>query len=118
MASVFHDTLQADVEQTRRVTETIHSLPPEAVAAMRYQAIEVLAMEPSQSLDALAQRYTTELPVPIREALGALGMLKGSGGTLASYLLFEPGFVHSLISLGESDAAAREAELLALLAGE
>ena len=118
MASVFHDTLQADVEQTRRVTETIHSLPPEAVAAMRYQAIEVLAMEPSQSLDALAQQYTTELPVPIREALGALGMLKGSGGTLASYLLFEPGFVHSLIALGESDAAARERELLALLVGE
>ena len=117
MASVFHDTLQADVEQTRRVTETINGLPPEAVSAMRYQAIDVLAMAPSESLDALARQYTGELPAPIRHALAALGMLKGGGGALASYLLFEPGFVQSLIALGEGDAVARQAELLDLLLG-
>ena len=33
MASVFHDTLQADVEQTQRVTQTINSLPAEAADA-------------------------------------------------------------------------------------
>ena len=32
MASVFHDTLQADVEQTQRVTQTINRLPREAAA--------------------------------------------------------------------------------------
>jgi NTE family protein len=45
-----------------------------------------------------------------------LGMLKGGGGALASYLLFEPGFVQSLIAMGESDAFARKAELLAFFA--
>jgi NTE family protein len=117
MASVFHDTLQADVEQTQRVTQTINSLPPEAAAAMPYKAIDVLAIAPTRSLDGLAQQFTSELPVSIRDALGALGVLKGSGGTLASYLLFEPGFVQSLIEMGEADALERKDELMELLLG-
>ena len=117
MASVFHDTLQADVEQTQRVTQTINSLPREAAAAMPYKAIDVLAIAPTRSLDGLAQQYTSELPATIRDALGALGILKGSGGALASYLLFEPGFVQSLIEMGESDALEIRDELLELLLG-
>jgi NTE family protein len=118
MASVFHDTLQADVEQTQRVTQTINSLPPEAAAAMPYRPIDVLAIAPTRSLDALAQQFTSELPASIGDALGALGILKGSGGTLASYLLFEPGFVQSLIEMGESDALAQREELLELILGD
>jgi len=117
MASVFHDTLQADVEQTQRVTQTIKQLPPEAAAAMPYKAIDVLAVAPTRSLDALAQQFTRELPSVVRDALAALGVLRGSGGTLASYLLFEPGFVQSLIALGESDALELKAELLELVLG-
>ena len=51
----------------------------------------------------------------MRRALGGLGALKGGGGALASYLLFEPGFVQALIALGEQDAYARKDELLAFL---
>ena len=82
---------------------------------MPYKAIEVLAVAPTQSLDALAQKFTTELPAEIRHAMGALGVLKGSGGTLASYLLFEPRFVQSLMALGEHDAMALKDELLELV---
>ena len=56
-----------------------------------------LSIQPSGSLD----------------ALGALGVLRGGGGALVSYLLFEPGFVQALIGMGESDAYARKDELLA-----
>ena len=117
MASVFHDTLQADVEQTLRVTQTINRLPREAAAAMPYKAIDVLAVAPTRSLDALAQQFTKELPSAVRDALGGLGVLRGSGGTLASYLLFEPGFVQSLISMGEQDAMALKEELLEMILG-
>lgn len=117
MASVFHDTLQADVEQTQRVTQTINRLPREAAAAMPYKAIDVLAVAPTQSLDALAQQFTNELPSGVRDALGGLGVLHGSGGTLASYLLFEPGFVQSLISMGEQDATMLKEELLEMILG-
>ena len=84
---------------------------------MPYKAIDVLAIAPTRSLDALAQKYTKELPAVIRDALSSLGVLKGSGGTLASYLLFEPGFVQSLIAMGESDALAQKDELLELILG-
>ena len=113
MASVFHDTLQADVEQTARVTQTMQRLARDAGTALPYRAVEVLAISPSQSLDALAYTHARELPAATRDALGGLGILRGGGGALASYLLFEPGFVQALITMGENDAHARRPELMA-----
>jgi NTE family protein len=113
MASVFHDTLQADVEQTQRIARTLHQLPREVAAVLPYRAIEVLAIQPTQSLDAIAAAHVKELPESVRHALGGLGAMRAGGGALASYLLFEPGFVQALIALGEQDAYARKQELLA-----
>lgn len=112
LASVFHDTLQADVEQAQRVTHTLRGLPRELAAALPYRPVEVLSLQPSQSLDALAVQHLSSMPREARRALGGLGALRG-GGPLASYLLFEPAFVHALIALGEQDAYARKAELMA-----
>jgi NTE family protein len=115
MASVFHDTLQADVDQARRVTETLKRLAPEVANSLPYRPVRIFAMQPSQSLDALADAHAHELPSDIRQSLGA--MLTGGGGaSLASYLLFEPGFVDALIKLGQRDAYARASEILEFLA--
>lgn len=117
MASVFQDTLQADVEQAQRVSNTLRQLPREIAAVMPYRPVDILAIAPTQSLDALAQAHVGELPAATYNALAGLGALgaKGSpgGAALASYLLFEPGFVNALIALGERDACARQDELLA-----
>ena len=114
LASVFHDTLQADVEQAQRVTDTLRQMPREVAALLPYRQLDVLALHPSQSLDAFAQQHAGALPREVRRALAGLGAMR-SGGPLASYLLFEPGFVRALMDLGEQDAYARKAELLALL---
>lgn len=114
LASVFHDTLQADVEQAQRVTRTLQQLPREVTSVLPYRSVDVLAIQPSQSVDALAQAHAHELPAAVRRALGGLGAAKG-GGALASYLLFEPGFIGALITLGEQDAYARKQELLAFV---
>lgn len=113
MASVFHDTLQADVEQTQRLARTLHELPRELAAVLPYHAIDVLAIQPSESLDALARAHLRQLPAGVRHALGGLGALRAGAAGLASYLLFEPAFVQALVALGERDAYARKAELLA-----
>ncbi|WP_342131394.1 patatin-like phospholipase family protein [Hydrogenophaga sp. OTU3427] len=119
MASVFHDTLMTDVEQAQRVSKTLASLPPELAAALPYRPIEVLALQPSMSLDEIALRHVSELPAATRNTLVGLGALNtqrsagASAAALASYLLFEPGFVNALITLGEQDAYARKAELQA-----
>ncbi|MGE4241332.1 patatin-like phospholipase family protein [Ramlibacter sp.] len=117
MASVFHDTLQADVEQTQRLARTLNELPREIAAVLPYRPIEVLAMQPTRSLDAMAQAHVKELPGSVRRALGGLGALRSGGGALASYLLFEPGFVGALVKLGEQDAYARKTELLSFFDG-
>ena len=114
MASVFHDTLQADVEQAQRLTQTLQQLPREVAAVLPYRNVDVMALQPTQSLDALAQRHAGSLPTAVRHALDGLGARRG-GGALASYLLFEPGFVQDLMALGEQDAYARKAELMAFL---
>ena len=117
LASVFQDTLQADVEQAQRVSKTLRQMPREIAAVMPYRPVEVLAIAPSQSLDALAQAHAGELPAATYNALAGLGALGAhgspSGAALASYLLFEPGFVNALMALGERDARARKDELLA-----
>jgi NTE family protein len=41
--------------------------------------------------------------------------MRNGGAGLASYLLFEPAFVQALVTLGERDAYAHKAELLAFL---
>jgi NTE family protein len=116
MASVFHDTLQGDVEQTQRLARTLRELPPEVAAVLPYRAIEVLAIQPSQSLDAIALAHVRLLPASVRHALRGLGALRNGGAALASYLLFEPAFVQALVALGEQDAYARKDELLAFFA--
>jgi NTE family protein len=122
MASVFHDTLQSDVEQTQRVSQTLAQLPPHLAAALPYRPVEVLALQPSFSLDELALKYIGALPRPTRNTLVGLGALDtgraaaGSAAALASYLLFEPDFVSALMELGESDARRRQDELMRFMA--
>jgi NTE family protein len=116
MASVFQDTLQADVEQAQRMSKTLNQLPRDIAAMLPYKPVEIVSISPSQSLDAMAQQHVGELHPATYSALSGLGALgsKASpgGAALASYLLFEPGFVKDLIALGERDAYARKAELL------
>jgi NTE family protein len=116
MASVFHDTLEADVEQIERINQALQRLPDSVVGDdMPLRPVQVLTLQPSASLDALAQDHVHALPRPIRRVLESLGALRGSGAALASYLLFEPGFVRSLMALGRADAQARAQEILRFL---
>jgi NTE family protein len=120
MASVFHDTLEADVEQITRINQALDSLPDAVRADLPLRPVRVLTLQPSASLDALAQAHAHTLPRPILRVLEGLGDLRGSGAALASYLLFEPSFVAALMALGQADVQARADEILSFLnpAGE
>jgi NTE family protein len=120
LASVFHDTLQGDVEQAQRMNATLGQLPREVAAVMPYRQIEVLSLHPSGSLDELARQHAHSLPRAVRDALAGLSGSAsaagaGAGAALASYLLFESDFTRALMVMGERDAYARKAELLDFL---
>lgn len=122
MASVFHDTLQADVEQAQRVSQTLAQLPQGLAAALPYHPVRVLALQPSFSLDELTHKHIASLPAATRNTLIGLGALDtgrgaaGSAASLASYLMFEPPFVNALMELGEHDAWRRQADIKAFFA--
>ena len=114
LASVFHDSLAADMEQVHRINRVVG----QSVCTGRDRLIEVKSIQPSQSLDELAQEHVHQLPSRIRRVLDGLGALKDKGAALSSYLLFEPGFIHALLALGHADAMQRADELLPFLLGQ
>jgi NTE family protein len=85
-------------------------------ADLPLRPVRVLTLQPSASLDALAQEHAHTLPRPILRVLEGLGALRGSGAALASYLLFEPEFISALMALGHADVQARADEILSFLA--
>jgi NTE family protein len=118
LASVFHDTLRADVEQTQRLNSTVAQLPREVAAVLPYRQVQVMSIQPSESLDDLARKHAAQLPSTVRSVLTALAGKSAkangvAGAGLASYLLFEPAFTQALIHMGERDAYARKQELMA-----
>ena len=120
LASVFHDTLQGDVEQAQRMNQTLAQLPREVAAVMPYRRVDVMSLQPSGSLDELARQHANLLPREVRNVLASLagkaGRQGSAGAGLASYLLFEPEFTTALMALGERDAYAQKDALLAFLA--
>ncbi len=79
LASVFHDTLLADVEQLQRVNQTLQRLPPEAARLLPFKPVEVLVIAPSASLDALAMAHMHSLPRHTQQALGGRLKLQSGG---------------------------------------
>ncbi len=119
LASVFHDTLRGDVEQAQRMNETLDQLPREIAAVLPYKRIQVMSLQPSESLDELARQHAHALPPAVRSVLSSLAGKQGAtgaGAALASYLLFEPGFTGSLMALGQRDAYAQKEALMAFMA--
>lgn len=119
MASVFHDTLEADVEQAERVNAGLRRWrQATAAGGWSYRSVQVMAIQPSRSLDELAQAHVRALPEAAFRALKWLGGTQAAGAALASYLLFEPPFVQALMDLGRSDALARRAQIEAFFDGQ
>lgn len=123
MAGIFHDTLHGDAEQANRVSEAVRELNPKVRKALPYKPLDVLAIHPSESLDQIALRHTHMLPKATRAVLMGLGAVNDNiarpsdnAASLASYLMFEPGFIQSLVALGEHDARLHRDALLRFFA--
>jgi len=74
-----------------------------------------LVISPSQRLDTLAARHARALPMPVRTLLRGIGAMNRRGGSLTSYLLFEPEYTGALIELGYADTISQKSEVLQFL---
>jgi NTE family protein len=112
LSNIFLDALSVDLERLRRINRTLALLPREARVNTPLRPVELLVIAPSRRIDDMAAAHHASLPPQMRALLGSLGVEgQGSGSTLLSYLLFEPGFIGDLIHLGLSDTLAKRAEV-------
>ncbi len=113
--SIFIDGLEVDLERLHRINHTISMIPEESRNNVNLQHVEALVITPSQPLEKVAERHIANLPWTIRLLLRLVGVMRGSGANLVSYLLFERHYCRALIDLGYQDALKRREEILQFL---
>ena len=110
--SIFIDGLEVDLERLRRINRTIGTIPEELRGRVNLQHVEALVITPSVPLERIAERHVSRLPWTIRMMLRLVGVMRGSGANLVSYLLFDKHYCRALIDLGYQDAFKRRDEIL------
>lgn len=116
LASVFLDSIGADIERIEHINRMILHLPHQIEPASGWRHVEVLAVAPSERIELLAARHLKRLPLTVRGLLGAVGGNRATGASFASYLLFEAEFASELIDLGYRDTLTHREQLSAWIA--
>jgi len=111
--AAFLDSMETDVERLQRINRTVNRIPESTRKkhGMELKPIELLEINPSESLDDIAGRHVNELPRILRLFLGGSGNTSRNGSGILSYLLFSKGFCTDLIALGYKDGLARREEI-------
>lgn len=112
--TIFHDNLDADIERLQRINQTLKLIPRESRENTPLRHIETLVINPSQNLTHMALRYRHEMPRTMKWILASQGSSM-KVGMLESYLLFETGYIGSLIDLGYQDTMAIREDILQFL---
>jgi len=103
--SVFADSMASDLERLIRVNHTVSILQhhDDLASQTPLKRVEVLLLNPSASLEDIAKKHVHQFPSVLRFILRGTGATRKRGLSLATYLLFEPGYCRDLIALGYKD---------------
>jgi len=113
--SIFLDGLEVDLERLQRINRTVGAIPEALRGQFTLRQIDALVITPSQPLEKIAERYVKHLPWTIRLSLRMLGVRRGNGANLVSYLLFDKEYCRALIDLGYQDTLQRREEIVQFL---
>ncbi|PTB21347.1 Patatin [Trinickia symbiotica] len=116
LASVFLDSIGADIERIEHINSMIRHLPHQVEPESGWRHVDVLPIAPSEHVEVLAARHIKRLPATVRGLLGGVGGNRAAGASFASYLLFEAEFANDLIELGYRDTLAQRERLAGWIA--
>jgi NTE family protein len=107
--AVMLDSIEVDVEHSRRVTTGLHRCVTRDVSCP-FRAVEVLWLNPRRSLGAVAAEHADKVPPIVRYLMRGLG--SGAANTeLVSYLLFDAAYCNRLMVQAREDVAASRAAI-------
>ncbi|WP_018693089.1 patatin-like phospholipase family protein [Algicola sagamiensis] len=98
--TIFADTLDSDLERVERINDTLNILTEKQKEKTILRPIETLCINPKIDIDMVADEYYEYLPTAVRWLLSSIGVKKGAGSSLVSYLLFEKEYTRKLIEIG------------------
>lgn len=110
---MFLDTLDYDIDRLRLVNQLVSLVPSDRLEAsgLELKPIELLEISPSERIDEIAARYMDGMPLVLRNLVGGIASHSITGGSLASYLLFDRRFSTELIGLGYRDAQSHARQI-------
>lgn len=111
--AVFLDDHERDAMMLERINALIRPLPEQRRHGLR--EIELMCFRPSRDIGRLAADYEPKLPGLFRYMAGGLGSRDTTSPDLLSLLMFVPGYLRTLIEIGEADADARADDIAVLV---
>lgn len=110
---MFLDTLDYDIDRLRLINQLVELVPAKKLAAagLELKPVELLEISPSERIDGIAAQYMDGMPAVLRNLVGGTDGKSFTGGSLASYLLFDHRFASDLIKLGYKDAQSHAKQI-------
>jgi len=109
--SVFIDSWDSDIEQVKRINKMAGLIPKSKQAEHNLKEIDLLVIEPSEALEAIASKHQKLLARSLRFVFKPKKKRAEKDSILLSYLLFEKAYCHELIKLGYKDAMKQRDEI-------
>jgi NTE family protein len=116
MNAIFLDVIDQDTMRLERLNQLLDRLPEDQRMGLR--TIRLLTLRPSRDLSRLVAGFERQLPRAFRFMVRGLGTRRTRSSDMLAMLAFVPGYIRTLIEIGEEDAERRRDEIDAFLEEE
>jgi NTE family protein len=113
MNAIFLDVIDQDTLRLERLNELLEQMPEEQRLGLK--PVRLLVIRPSRDLGRLVAGYERQLPRAFRFMVRGLGVRQTRSPDMLAMLAFVPGYIQTLIEIGEEDAERRKHEIEAFL---